>query len=88
MNQLDKAGISFNPDEFQIEKFCIIIAQFLGQWSDFIFEKITDQICEQSGVSLEDLGIAGRAKYLAHSELLIEVFHIMEVMKSEGRIRT
>jgi hypothetical protein len=88
MNQLDDAGISFNPDEFQIEKFCIILEQFMGHWSDFIFEKITHQICKRSGASLEDLGIAGRAKYLAHSELLIEVFHKMEAMQSEGRVRT
>lgn len=88
MNQLDKAGISLNPDDFQIEKFCLVIEQFLGQWSDFFFEKIADEICKRSGASLEDLGIGSRAKYLARSELLIELFHIMEAMKSEGRTRT
>jgi hypothetical protein len=88
MNQLDKAGISFNPNAFQIEKFCITVEQFLGQWSDFIFEKISDQICERAGASLEDLGISGRAKYISKSALLIELFRILEPKKSEGRIRT
>lgn len=88
MTQLDKAGTSFNPKEFQIEQFCIVIEEFLGQWSDFIFAKITDDICERSTASLEDLGIAGRAKYLAPSELLIEVFDIMEALQREGRIKS
>lgn len=88
MNQLDKAGISFSPNAFQIEKFCITMEQFLGHWSDFIFEKINGQICERAGVSLEDLGISGRAKYISKSALLIELFHKLEPMESEGRIRT
>jgi hypothetical protein len=88
MNQLDKAGISFNPDKFEIETFCIVIEQYLGQWSHFILEKIIDEICKRSEASLDDLGLQGRAKYLANSELLIELFHIMEAMKSEGRIST
>lgn len=88
MNQLDKAEVSFSPNAFQIEKFCITMEQFLGHWSDFIFERISGQICERAGASLEDLGISGRAKYISKSALLIELFHILEPMKSEGRIRT
>lgn len=78
LSQLDREGVSFTSEQFEIEKFCKVVTLFLGQWSDFIFLKITDEICARSKKSLEDLGIGARANYIEHSALLIEVYLKME----------
>ncbi len=88
MSQLGKAGVSFNTEEFQIEKFCITIREFLGQWSEFIFEKATHNICQRSTLDLEKLGLSARAKHLTNSELLVEVFHKLEAIRSERGIKS
>lgn len=85
MARLNEQGISFIPGKFQIEKFCIVVRQFLGDWSDFIFMKITDDICKRSHISLENLGLSGRAKFLTHFELLVEVFLKIEALQNERR---
>jgi hypothetical protein len=85
MSQLDNEGISFTSEGFEIRKFCKVVNGYLGQWSDFIFSKITDNICEQSGVTLENLGLDKRAKHIESSELLIELFTKVEALQHIGR---
>jgi hypothetical protein len=39
-----------------------------------VFVKITEDLCKESGTSLEGLGLDARAKRIGHSELFREVF--------------
>jgi len=88
ISQLDKEGISFTSEGFEVSKFCKVVNRFLGRWSDFIFLKIANDICERSGVTLEELGLDRRAEHIENSELLIEVFMNVEALqRNERRVR-
>jgi hypothetical protein len=74
LSELEKQGVSFDPDNFDIQKFCEVLEIMLDHWSDMIFIKIIEDICEQSGTSVEDLGLGGRAKFVKRSELFKDVY--------------
>ena len=70
---LKREGISFVPEEFDIGKFCTAINSMLGSWSDFIFMKVTDDICKKTNISLDELGLGYRSRHLPYSAVLKEV---------------
>ena len=74
LSELEKQGVTFDSDNFDIQKFCRVVELMLDHWSDMIFIKIVEDICKESDTSLEDLGLGGRAKFVRRSELLKDVF--------------
>lgn len=76
--QLQKEGIKFTPEGFNIEKFCTVVETLLGRHADFIFVKIVDEFCKQSHTSLEELHIANGAYPQSHTGILESLFRIAE----------
>jgi hypothetical protein len=72
--RLQKQGLEFTPEGFDIIKFCSVTHELLGSSADFVFVKIIDDFCNRSRVSLEESGFARKAKYLSHSDILISLF--------------
>jgi hypothetical protein len=70
---LEKEGVSFVPEEFEIIKFCTALESMLGSWSEFICMKMIDAICKNTGASLDELGLAYSAKHLPYSIVLKEL---------------
>jgi len=72
--QLQKHGLDFTPDRFDIDKFCSVTNELLGRSADFVFVKVIDDFCSRSKVSLEESGLSGKTRYLNHSDVLISLF--------------
>jgi hypothetical protein len=72
--QFQKHGLIFAPDRFDAEKFCAVATELLGQSSDFLFVKIIDDHCRESGVSLQESGLSGRTGYVNNSDVLLSLF--------------
>jgi hypothetical protein len=72
--QFQEHGLAFAPDQFDAAKFCTVAAELLGQSSDFLFVKIIDDFCRESGISLQESGMSGRARYLNNSDVLLSLF--------------
>jgi hypothetical protein len=83
--QLQKEGVAFTPEQFDIEKFCIVIENLLGRHADFIFVKIVDEFCRKSDMSLEELGIADKPYFQSHSGILESLFRIAEMVSQDDR---
>ena len=73
MHHLKNEGVSFVPEEFDIAKFCNAVNAMVGNWSEFIFMKMTDEICRTTGKSLDELGLERMSEQLAYSTVLKEV---------------
>lgn len=78
LSQLQKEGIEFTPEGFNIEKFCMVIESLLGRHADFIIVKIADEFCKQSHMSLEELHIVNGAYHQSHTSMLKSLFRIAE----------
>ena len=72
--QFEKQGLVFAPDKFDVNKFCIVTSELLGQSSDFLFIKIIDDFCRESGISLAESGLSGKARYINNSDVLLSLF--------------
>ena len=73
MHHLKKEGVSFVPEEFDIGKFCKAVNSMIGNWSEFIFMKMTEEICKRTGKSLNQLGLERMSEQLAYSTVLKKV---------------
>lgn len=85
LSQLQKEGIKFTPEGFNIEKFCAVTETLLGRHADFVFVKIADEYCKQSHMSLEELGIVDGAHYQSHTGMLESLFRIAESVSQSDR---
>ena len=72
--QFEKQCLSFTPDEFDVDKFCTVSSELLGRSADFLFIKIIDDFCRESGVSLAESGLSGKARYVNNSDVLLSLF--------------
>jgi hypothetical protein len=79
MSRLAQEGVSFSPDTFDIERFCLVVEKFLGRSADFIFVKIIDDICRESKTSLEKFGPGTNSKYQSLSEQVKRILLTVEV---------
>jgi hypothetical protein len=77
--RLSKERISFTPEDFDIQKFCKVAEELFDGAANLLFAKIIDDLCRQPGASLEDLGLAGRSKYMPYGQLLREIIAKIEV---------
>lgn len=77
--QLQKRGLDFTTDRFDVNKFCSVTNQLLGRSADFIFVKIIDDFCSRSRVSLEDSGLSGKARHLANSDSSVLLYSKVKV---------
>jgi hypothetical protein len=80
VRQLDEQGVSLTPVGFNIEEFCTVLTEALGRMADFVFVKIIDDVCRQSNLSLEDLGITPIDD---QAKLLTQLFLAMGALKNE-----
>jgi len=85
LSQLQKEGIKFTPEGFNVEKFCTVIETLLGSHADFVFVKIADEYCKQSHMSLEELHIVDGAYYRSHKGMLESLFRIAERVSQSDR---
>ena len=81
LSELEKQGVSFDSNNFDIQKFCKVVELLLDRSADAVFMKIIEDICNESGTSVEDLGLAGRSKFVGRAELFREVFLEIKAQK-------
>jgi hypothetical protein len=72
--QFQIQGIVFTADGFDVVKFCTLSIELLGRSSDFLFVKIIDDFCRETGVSLVDSGLSGKTRYVNNSDVLLSLF--------------
>ena len=75
---LAQQGVIFTGDGFDVSKFCSVVEGLLAGGSSLLFAKIIDDLCKLQSISLEDLGLAARSKYLPYSQLLQELIAKIE----------
>ena len=80
VKQLNEQGVSLTPAGFNIEAFCAVLTQAVGRMADFVFVKIIDDVCRQSNLSLQDLGITPIDD---QAKLLTRLFLAMGALRNE-----
>jgi hypothetical protein len=58
---LQKEGVGFTPDSFDIEKFSAVIRELLGNSTDIIFIKILDETTGKLGMTAQQREDSERA---------------------------
>lgn len=71
-----KEGVVFTPDEFEVNKFCKVIEDLLGNHADFIIAKIVDDFCKQSERTLDNFLSARRKTHASNAQVLQSLFQI------------
>ena len=77
MANLQKEGVGFTPDTFDIEKFSDVITELLGNSADFVLIKILDDASKKLNMTPEQEKASERAfHYQSSSGLLRTLFAI------------
>ena len=76
--QMKKEGIMFTTEEFEINKFCKVIEDLLGNHADFIIAKIVDDFCKQSKTTLDELQSTRRKTHSSNTQVLQSLFQIAD----------
>ena len=76
---LQKEGVGFTPETFDIDKFTIVTENLLGRSAEFIFVKILEEYCVRSNTTAEKIGISGKAyDYMTNAGMLRSLFAVAE----------
>ena len=78
--QMQKEGVVFTPDRFDIDKFCRVIQDLLGNHAEFIIVKIVDDFCKNSGMTLDEIGLALKAHHNSHAAVIQSLFRKAEML--------
>jgi hypothetical protein len=77
--QMQKEGVVFTPDKFDIDKFCRVIQDLLGNHAEFIIVKIADDFCKQSGATIEEVGLSTKGHHNSNAAVLQLLFRKAEL---------
>jgi hypothetical protein len=77
--QMQNEGVVFTPDKFDIDKFCRIIQDLLGNHAEFIIVKIVDDFCKQSGATTEEIGLSIKGHRNSNAAVLQSLFRQAEL---------
>lgn len=76
--RMEKEGVVFTTEKFDIDKFCRVIEDLLGNHAEFIIVKIVDDFCKYSKTTSDELQLARRARHNSHAEVIQSLFRIAE----------
>jgi hypothetical protein len=77
--EMQQQGVVFTPNQFDIEKFCKVIRDILGNHAEFIIIKIVDDFCKYSEISRQELGLSNPSTYQYPAHVLESLFKIAEM---------
>ena len=77
--QMRNEGVVFTPDKFDIDKFCRVIQDLLGNHAEFIIVKIADDFCKHSGATIEEIGLSRKGHHNSNAAVLQSLFRQAEL---------
>jgi len=78
---MKEEGVVFTAEKFDIDKFCRVIEDLLGNHAEFIIIKIVDDFCKYLETTSDELQLAQRVRHKSHTEVIESVFRIAERQK-------
>jgi hypothetical protein len=77
--RMQNEGVVFTPDEFDIDKFCRVIQDLLGNHAEFVIVKIVDDFCKYSKSIADELELTRIVQFGSHAEVIKSLFRIAEM---------
>ena len=72
--QLKSEGMNFTPNDFDINKFCIVTEAMLGKSAKLVYIRILDDFARQNKMSLKEVGYSGKLVSPHSGSVLVSLY--------------